>query len=282
MIVLTTTSDAVRITLGEAHTTTAMRLYSSYRDITTTTYAPGRNATNSNGTSAVDVVAAPAASTQRVVDLLAAYNTDTVNHVVTVSFYDGSTNREMFKVTLAPAESLTYVDGTGFSVFATSGAVKTMVSGTTNPTSSVLQSTVLGADVVNNNAVANSIASVTGLSFDVVAGNKYYFWFVISYTAAATTTGSRWSITGPATSYLAYTSEYSLAATTQTVGNYVAYDNPAACNATSAATTGNTATIEGLIVPSANGTVIARFASEVGGSAITAKAGSVVYFQQVA
>lgn len=45
---------------------------------------------------------------------------------------------------------------------------------------------------------------------------------------------------------------------------------------------GNIATIEGYISPSANGTVIARFASEVASSAITAKAGSFVEFMQVA
>jgi len=62
----------------------------------------------------------------------------------------------------------------------------------------------------------------------------------------------------------------------------VAYDNPAASNATSAATGGNIAIIEGFIRPSANGTLIARFASEVANSAITAKAGSIVQYMAVA
>lgn len=58
-----------------------------------------------------------------------------------------------------------------------------------------------------------------------------------------------------------------------------AYDSPAACNATSVVAQ-NLAIIEGIIKPSQNGTIIARFASEVSGSAITAKAGSVCYYQQ--
>ena len=41
--------------------------------------------------------------------------------------------------------------------------------------------------VTNNNAVANTLQDVTGLSFNVTAGTRYRFKFVIFYTAAATT-----------------------------------------------------------------------------------------------
>jgi hypothetical protein len=58
-----------------------------------------------------------------------------------------------------------------------------------------------------------------------------------------------------------------------------AYNLPAASNASSVIAM-NMAIIEGIIKPSANGTVIARFASEVANSAITAKAGSVCYYHQ--
>lgn len=137
---------------------------------------------------------------------------------------------------------------------------------------------VLSADVTNNNAVANTIADVTGLSFAVVAGTTYGFRFTILYTAAAATTGSRWSINGPATTLLAYRSEYTATATTQTVNEgLTGYNVPAAASAASL-TAGNIATIEGFITPSANGTVIARFASEVASSAIVAKAKSFVEF----
>lgn len=128
----------------------------------------------------------------------------------------------------------------------------------------------LSADVINNNGVANTIADVTGLSFDVVAGQRYKFKFTIIYSAAATTTGSRWSINGPAFTSLEYTADWSLTLTSQSHNEAAAYDAPAASNATSGATTRNKAVIEGVILPSADGTVIARFASEVAGSAITA------------
>lgn len=136
----------------------------------------------------------------------------------------------------------------------------------------------LGSDVVNNNAIANTIADVTGLSFPVTNGTITRFVFTIIYNAAATATGSRWSINGPAFTLLGYSSRYSLTATSQTTNYANAYNIPAASNATSANTTGNIAIIEGIINPSANGTVIARFASEVLNSAITAKAGSTVEY----
>lgn len=145
-----------------------------------------------------------------------------------------------------------------------------------------LSTVSLLADVVNNNGVANTIADVTGLKFPVVAGKRYWFRFVIHYDAAATTTGSRWSINGPATTDLNYRSLYSLTTTTETLNQgLAAYDSPAASNATSAATNSNIAIIEGFVLPSASGEIIARFASEVAGSAITALRGSLVQFRIV-
>lgn len=139
---------------------------------------------------------------------------------------------------------------------------------------------VLLADRTNNNAVTNTLADVTGLSFPVVAGQRYWFRFRIVYTAQVITTGSRWSINGPAITGLSYLSEYSLTTTTTTRNpTLTAYNLPAASNLSSASTgPSNTVLIEGFIQPSANGNVIARFASEVANSAIVAKVGSFVEF----
>lgn len=130
------------------------------------------------------------------------------------------------------------------------------------------------ADVANANGTANTLATCTGLSFTVVAGTKYRFSALIPYTSAVTTTGSRWTLTGPASpTALAYMSTYTLTATTQTVNYATAYSIPAASNASSL-TAGNVASIIGYIIPSAGGTVSVQFASEVASSAITCKAGA--------
>lgn len=131
----------------------------------------------------------------------------------------------------------------------------------------------LTSNAVNNNGTANTIANVTGLEFAVASGVTYKFKFFIVYTSAATATGSRWSINGPTTTTLHYQSEYALTTTSRTFNTGLsAYNLPASCNATSASTGSNIAIIEGIITPSAAGTVTARFASEVASSAITALA----------
>jgi hypothetical protein len=141
---------------------------------------------------------------------------------------------------------------------------------------------VIDTDVVNNNATANTIADITDLEFPVQSGARYHFRFSIPYTAAATSTGARFSITGPASpTYLAYRSDYTLTASTRTTNEGLGtFDLPATANATSLST-GNIAIIEGFIRPSADGVVKGRFASEVSSSAITVKAGACVQFTKL-
>lgn len=131
--------------------------------------------------------------------------------------------------------------------------------------------------VVNNNATLNTLQDVTGLKFPVENGKRYDFRFVIPYSAAATTTGSRWAINGPAFSALTVRSNYTLTATSDTVNFVNAYNLPAACN-TSSLLAGNLAIIEGQITAAADGEVIARFASEVANSAITVQPGARVSY----
>ncbi len=289
MLNLTSTSDKVQIVTGSA---VAMEVHASYVDIdASNVITPGRKNTEVSTATTTDVVASPAASTIRNVKTLVVRN----NHAsssndVTVRHTDGTTAVDIFKATLAFGETLQFIDGVGFQVLSNTGAVKTSLNQGTNATSSSLSTAVLGSDVTNNNGTANTIADITGLSFSVVSGNTYRFRFVIWYTAAATTTGARFAINGPTNSLIAYRSSWGLTAA-ETSGtdvytdvNQAAYDSPSDSNASSpTATAGqaNIAIIEGLITPTANGTVIARFASEVSSSAIVAKAGSFVDYQQV-
>jgi len=281
MLILTSTTDNLQLVLSGAITTNQLPIVTSWRDITTTGFTPGRTATTSNNTTDVNIVPAPVASTQRVVDFISIYNRDTVNAVVTVKLDLNSTEYILNVITLAPGERLEYIDGYGWRTIGNNGAIKQTYTSGTNPVSSLIQNTVLSGDVTHADAVANTIADVTGLSFAVTNGNKYWFRFVIPYTAAAAATGSRWSINGPTVTFLAYKSAYTLSTTSETLNYATTYDAPANSNATSIAA-GNLAVIEGYIVPSANGTVIARFASEVTVSAIVAKAGAIVFYQQVA
>lgn len=164
------------------------------------------------------------------------------------------------------------------------GAAATIAShaGTKGDIDKAMSYAVLAANVVNSNATANTLADVTGLSFPCISGQTMYFRFFIPYSAAATTTGSRWSINGGAVTSVRYTSEWALTASTQTNNESLAsYNLPAAANASSAATSPNFAVIEGFVNILADGPVIARFASSVASSAITALAGAFVAYRRV-
>jgi hypothetical protein len=281
MIILSQTTDKIQVVLGGTVTANQMQCLSFWRDTTATEYVPGRTLVNTNNITAVDLVGSPISGHQITVDFLSVYNNDTSNQTLTVKFNANSVEYILWKGVLGAAEKLEYSDKMGFVVIANNGGMKqSQVAGSNNAALNTLNLVVLASDVANANAVANTIADVTGLSFAVTAGQTYYFEFTINYTAAAATTGSRWSITGPTFSRLDYTSEYTLTATTKTLNNVGAYDLPAASNATSL-TSGNIVTIWGFITPTANGTVIARFASEVLSSAITAKAGSILRWVRV-
>lgn len=133
----------------------------------------------------------------------------------------------------------------------------------------------LPADVTNSSAVANTAQDVTGLSFAVLPATTYRFRFFVTYTAAATTTGSRWLIATPASTILNYRSEYSLTAAARTFNEgLTAQPLPTAANASSTSTLGNIAVVEGIIRPSVAGVVQLRFASEVASSAVVAKGGA--------
>lgn len=285
MIILSETTDKIHLFLGASVATNQLNIMTSWRDRTDTTFVAGRTVINSNDTTQVTIVDSPAASTQRIIDFISVYNKDTTNATVNIHFDDNGTEYTLFSATLAPGERIEYQEGQGFKVFANTGSVKQSINqGANAPLTNTLSTVVLASDVINNNAVANSIADVTGLSFSVTAGSKYYFKFIIYYTAAATATGSRWAVrcdAGLATN-LSMISEYSLTTTTSTRNAQIqAFDTPAASNATSASLLNNMAILEGYFIPTATGTFTARFASEVANSAITAKAGSVCYYQQL-
>ncbi|MFN5422632.1 MAG: hypothetical protein ACK5AO_05145 [bacterium] len=147
-----------------------------------------------------------------------------------------------------------------------------------SPTGNAYRNLVtITSDVINNNAIANSLEDVTGLSFNVVSGTTYRFYAIIPYTSAASNNGSRWTITAPSSSLLHYTSRYTASATSETVNHAGAINIPAACNNNSILN-GNLAIIEGVINPTANGTVQIRFASETANVAITAKAGATLEY----
>lgn len=143
----------------------------------------------------------------------------------------------------------------------------------------------LGSDFPINAGAANALTDITGLSFAVTSGKTYYFEMFGVYTAGVTTTGSRWTVNGPTMTMLGYWSQYGLTATTVTTNAMLtAVQLPAAANATSNVSNGgaNLVQIEGMFIPSANGTFQIQGAREVNTDTVTLKAGAMLKWLQTA
>jgi hypothetical protein len=136
---------------------------------------------------------------------------------------------------------------------------------------------VLGADLSTSSVT--SLVDIPDLSFIVTAGITYRFYATIPFTSSDQTNGSRWTINGPATSFLSYTSRYTFSSNSETYNYSNTYNFPNSANNNSNAAGGNLAIIQGMITPSANGTVTVRFASELEPpNSITAKKGATLEF----
>lgn len=135
--------------------------------------------------------------------------------------------------------------------------------------SSGLSTVVITSDVTST---STSNADATGLSFAVTNGQRYMFDFYIYYTTAASTTGIVLSLNGPTVTYSPFLVRAHSGATTAVLTARPTFDT----NATTTDSTSSTllAIISGLVLPTADGTLIVRFATEVGGSQVAIKAGS--------
>lgn len=273
-------STACTVELDSIVLTSQLKCYASWRDSEVGELTPGFTSVDTNNATAVDLVPAPASPYVRGVDFITIHNADTSSQNVTIKVG----TRILYRVTLAVGENLQWTNATGFVVISAAGTVKTSVNQIAGAANSGFSIVVLASDVVNNNASANTIEDVTGLSFAITNGKFYHFEFYCYYTAAVTTTGSRWAVNASAgtAASLVMTSEYSLATTTTTRNaNVLSFDAPAVANASSGNTLCNLATMKGVIRADADAVLIARFASEVASSAITCKAGSFVQYRQI-
>jgi len=101
MLVLDATSKSLRMVLGEAHTTNPVDFTVAYADEVSSVFTAGGGPAQSNGTTNAELLAAPGASTQRVVKDITIYNNDTVSHAVTLYYRVTATDYVFYKETLA-------------------------------------------------------------------------------------------------------------------------------------------------------------------------------------
>lgn len=124
MIRLDATTRKLQAVLAGAITTNQLPCTVSYSDKTSTDYVGATQLTNTNSTTAVDICAAPGASTVRDIDYLSIRNRDTVAATVTVMLDDNGTDYEIVKAALAVGDSLIYTHGDGWRTVDSFGQVK--------------------------------------------------------------------------------------------------------------------------------------------------------------
>ena len=130
-------------------------------------------------------------------------------------------------------------------------------------------------------STVTTYADISNLSFSISAGQMYWFRFVIPYTTLNISYGAKFAINGPASpTFLAYQTTNCNGAGNGTVSRGLStYD--AATTSNNGVLAGNIAIVEGVIIPSSDGTLIARFGNEAGGQSNTVKAGAMVKYIQM-
>jgi hypothetical protein len=122
----------------------------------------------------------------------------------------------------------------------------------------------------------------TGLSFSVKNGVTYHFKFVCIYRSSVATVGVKLAVThGGASMFSARTfisGNVADGATTEPwAGNNTTSGDAVTSPTTIATVTDYIATVEGVIVPNTDGTLMLQYAAETTGATVTMKAGSCAY-----
>lgn len=281
MIILTSTTDTVQILLGQTITTNQMQCYVSFRDTTTSAITPGSRVVATNSTTTVDLVQAPASSTQRIVDFLTVQNVDTVQNDVTIRFNDNGTTYILFKIRLGVGDKIEYHEGKGFRVINSSGGQATFKSFGSSISNVNTGTVYLPADLSLASTSSVFPVPINGLEFPININKLYEFKFFILFDVDATTTGVKWNLSTESI-HEAYSGISITGVTASTI--YSTFSSPdfpiEITSVTTPATTQNCARIEGNLRGGANGVAKVLVSYDVGGT-VTIKKGSLVHFRQL-
>lgn len=284
MILLTTTSDELRATTDDAAT---LDVHVSWADLFSNVVTPGRTNTAISSATTTAIGPSPGASTSRTIKVVCIRNRHATGNVrVTIAHYDGSITAELFSARLYPGDAMKYEERRGWYVTERkTGSVSTVEDRVaTTPTVNATYTSTLLTDIVNDSVTVDVAYAVQEHGIPVTSGVTYYYRWVLPYTAAATTTGSRWLFTGMAwLNAPYYRADYSLTTTSRTTNDGLSFDT-GTLSASSAATAANICIMEGFITPltgGRDGSINYRFSSEISGSAITLKAGAILHWQRV-
>ena len=114
MYILSSTSDAIKAQLSEV-STSGVDFVSSWRDVTSISYTPGRSASTLYNTSLTSIIGSPAASVQRVIDNITIFNHGNLQRSgLTVYATYGGEDYAIWKGRLYTDESARYIEHDGW------------------------------------------------------------------------------------------------------------------------------------------------------------------------
>ena len=185
MIILDATTKSLQFKLGGTVTTSQLPFAASYVDITSSATTPIEQDGTSNNTTAVTLVSAPAASTQRIIKSVYIQNADTAVATVTIIYNNNSTLRNIIVATLAVGDQLIYEDESGWIALDKNGNIKTSagVSSVSNSDGTLTISPTTGG-------VVASLASLASAKVLVGNGSNIAAGVAISGDATLANTGA--------------------------------------------------------------------------------------------
>jgi hypothetical protein len=194
-MILDSVTKSLELLLGAAATANAMPVVVDYVDMTTTTTLSGSSDTQSNGTTVVTILAAPAASTQRKVNSISVYNADTVSSTVTIRLNNNTTLRNLISVTLQVGDTIGFTDVNGWYLLDSNGNLKSVQAASATAIATAIhnatnKTTPVGADEVgiwdSVSGLLNRVSFTNMLNwFAAKLGNASNVFSVAPATAAA-------------------------------------------------------------------------------------------------
>ncbi|HVP57596.1 MAG TPA: hypothetical protein VMU02_05825 [bacterium] len=152
-IVLSATTDKLQALSDASAATTEPKVVVTWADITSSTFSPSRSVSALNGTTAVDITAAPASSTQRLIRTIHVFNEDTATRIVTIRYNANGTTYILKKASLAAGDTLFWSPEGGWQQVSTGGgggSTPTVVQSAINAGSSISTVTMGSAPTHGN------------------------------------------------------------------------------------------------------------------------------------
>lgn len=274
MITLSATDELVIDSVAGGATT---KNVVSYRELTTTTFVPNKYLGQYVAASGSSwLILSPGGVTTVIEDINIYCDSGSMDMTVQL-YYSGANQAKLYGCHISVGETLSYNHKKGWTLRDKYGRIKEEEHIEVYSKNMTYSRVVLTSDVINDNAVANTMEDITGLEFSGDYSNKrYWFRFVIFYVTSLTTNGARFSIDHSDLTDVKYHSFYQSSASARVRNAGLnAVDLPASASV-GGGTVSNISIIEGIL--ETNGSpgdyLTARFASELNTSTITAKAGS--------